>query len=157
MNGMVTIKGVDELVAMLKELPDKTAKKAIKPALREIAKEVRTKAKANVQRHKDTGLLLGSIRVTTMRDKPGYPIAVVVGVTKKSKFADKLAAQRKSLGKRFPNYPMMIERGYTRKGVHYPARPWLRPAMQSVEGHAPQIIARYMKAFMAELKAGRAA
>lgn len=153
-NSIVEIKGVDELVSMFKTMPDKLAKKALKPALREVGKEIQRQAKNNVARHRNTGLLIGSVRVTSLRDKPGYPIAVVIGVTKKSKFKEKLTAQRKKLGKKFPNYPLLIEHGFTRKGKHYPAQPWLRPALHAVQGRAPQIMRKFVTEFFAELKRG---
>jgi HK97 gp10 family phage protein len=144
----VTIEGLDEITAMFKGMSPKLEKKALKPGLREVAKALQREAKANLARHRDTGLLVRSVSVVSLRDKPGYPLAVIVGIPKKSKILDQLAATRKGYKPSWkPFYWRFLEYGYTRKGVHYPAQPWLRPALLSMQSKAPAILQRYVAEF----------
>jgi HK97 gp10 family phage protein len=152
----VVITGLDDLLKMLEGSTDKIKKKAIKPALRELAKQVATEAKRNLARHRRTGLLISGVKVVSLRDKPGYPVAVIVGIPKKSQIGD-LVKQRKGWKPSWKAfYWRYLEYGFTRKGVHYPAQPWLRPAMETVNRRAPQVVAQYVRAVLAESGRGAA-
>lgn len=153
----VQLQGLDGLLDALKALPAEIGAKGGGPARVALAKAtriIRDQAIANAPR--DTGLLQENIIMHRDR-KPhlaGAAEHYSVGVRRKSRrYANTKRNKGKGrVGKTYfvegsAYYWQFIEFGFTRNGVTYPPRPFLRPAFESRKEEA-------MDTIVTELRAG---
>lgn len=146
----LTIQGDMEIIRMLKLLPNEVRSKIGKNALKKSAKPLVSAVQSKLRRHRRTGALAGSITAVAMRDRFGWPIAVVIGArsgravvagSKRKGSAVKVSQSRKLLkadsGTRSvipSNYFHLLEYGHSRgrgKSIA-PAYPTIRPAFESL-------------------------
>ncbi len=120
------------VIAALDRLPDALRKSAETAVLRAGAVPIRKAAKANAAKSKDTGLLQKSISLS-VKGKPGNRSARV-GPAKGLR--QKVTRTDKRTGKKYEeiadpnNYSHLVEYGTS----HSPAKPFIRPAIDSAEG-----------------------
>lgn len=124
----VVFSGEKEIAKALNALNKKELRKFLTPAIRKGLKPVRDQAKANVP--KDTGLLEKSIRQYAGATRSGEPKGRVVAGTMVGFTADgKTVSSRskKAVRKTRAAHAHLVEFGT----VKMPARPFLRPALES--------------------------
>lgn len=124
-----TVKGLRELERKLRKLPDKLAGQALNFALRKAAKPVQDEAMRLVPRK--SGVLQRSIVIRKQRSSnPRNHAQMNVGVRKNAKSGGD------------PYYWRFVEFGFTKRdGSFYPARPFLRPALERTHREATRIFA----------------
>lgn len=142
-NQGIRLEGVRELSKALAELPPKTQKAALRKATKEAAELVTTAARSNIPQGVDAHYTYKGRLV-----QKGFASRNIKAVVKVSK--DLTTAWARIGVSREAFYAVnFVELGTSRQA----AQPWLRPALQSVEGQAIGIFAtRFKKAIEAEAR-----
>jgi len=128
----IEISGVRNILSALDRLPDALRKSAETAVLRAGAKPIEKAAKVNAGKTKDTGLLKKSI---------GLRVAKVKGVTSarvgpRKGMRQEVTRTDKRTGRKYKeiadpnNYSHLVEYGTS----HSPAKPFIRPAIDSAQG-----------------------
>ncbi len=120
--------GIKELEAKFRKLPLRLQKKILRPSLRAGGKSVQQAVKAAVP--KDTGRLRRGIQLKAMK-RSRSRMGVFVSTKGREFFG--IDADSKWY------YPAIIEYGYVRHGITYPARSYLR---STVERLRPTVLKR---------------
>jgi HK97 gp10 family phage protein len=130
----ITMLGDKELEKALAAIDEKMQKKLMQNALREGAKIIAEEAK--VRAPKRTGMLKRSIKVRALHQKKRGTLGVQVQT-----------GTRRELGiseQAYGYYPAALEYGWRmkRSGEHVPAKPYMRPALDTKRGQAFRVIGR---------------
>ena len=145
--------GVEDLVAVLSQLPPRLRERAIKPAVDKATRLVARAMKAG-QKRKRTGMLTASIG-TKVKAKLNRPVYGIAGPRRSSskpagspfrlgaKWRRKKDAKRPGQALVIPTrYAHLIEKGHAKGKGRSAARayPFMRPAVQSTRGAAAAIL-----------------
>lgn len=128
------ITGEKELLKFLKVLPEQLQRRVTRQALMASAKPIIKRAKANLSKHKRTGTLKKSVKAVSAGSKifggvgSGKEVTVLVGAIK----ANGVDFSRDGFYGRF------LENGTSKQ----PARPWMRPALDSGRAEQQKILAK---------------
>jgi HK97 gp10 family phage protein len=136
MTAKVFVEGIPELVATLNQLPVTIHKQALRKPIYRGAQLVRDKAKALVT--VKTGNLRKNIKVKGSRGTPTLQ-------------ATKVYVQYGSSG---APYAHLVEKGFMHiSGRHVPARPFMRPALETSVQEIIQIVSTELKASLTKFQA----
>lgn len=116
--------GMDEIKAVLKQLPDDLRRKVLQTAVGRAAGPLVAAAKANAQGSRRTGALVASLGAIVKKGKDGTPYAAVGPRTGRYKSGKKLKAQEDGKGAAQPSkYAHLVEFGH-----HTAAKSGVTPA-----------------------------
>ena len=133
--------GLQNMLAAFREAPESFQKKHGADAVKAAAKVLRDATRARAATGFKQGYSKGRIRKFTsqikLRYRPGKAeLAYIVGIGRNSKILDGV----KKSGKE-PFYWRFMEYGFTtRDGVHHPAQPFLRPAVDATRDQMMQVM-----------------
>lgn len=127
--------GIKDLDAKFRKLTPRLQKKILMPSLRAGGKTVKQAVKAAVP--KDTGLLRRSIQLKSIK-RSRSRIGMVVSTKGREFFGIDPAS------KWF--YPAIIEYGYVRNGVTYPAQPYIRGTAERLRSEVQRKIGADIRA-----------
>lgn len=143
----VTISGLDDLMATLKGSTERIQKKALREGLKEGGRIIRDAARRKVP--VDTGLLRRSLKMVTLRQRKGYPVAILVGYTASA--ATKLLEEGKKTGKK-PFYWIFQHFGWTdREGKRHQGTMFLTQALLENKGRIEEAVGSRIKKVIAEM------
>lgn len=147
----IDVKGLAAFQKQLRDLPDNLQKRALKPGLREIAKQTRdAERKAlKAQGVYKTGALHKALSVMTAPDRRTMPVMVLAGIGRRQ--VQKLSAAKiaKSPGAKQPYYWRFLEFGHKKRGGRgkVRARPYRAPAAIFARRVGPAILRQYLDEF----------
>lgn len=153
------LSGFKQLDNTIRRLPQEMQKKAYQAVMRAGAAPIRKKAKANLKASKDSGLLMKSIGIRSVVYQGGVPYAVIGARRSVSGTIKRHRKGKRRSGKGFrmeyavpANYAHLVEYGT----AHSPAKPFMRPAVDSAEGEVFNAMAngldKHLTRVLAKLK-----
>lgn len=137
----VRVKGMAEVQAMLRQLPQAVRGDALREAALEGAEVIRAQAEQNALRHKRTGTLAGDIHAEIAKESLGDRVVVHIGPGEKGWYGRLLETGHAIVrGGR-----LRSKRNPGQVVGHAPPYPWLRPALDARRREAAERVMRSLR------------
>ena len=133
MTGAMKITGARELQRALARLPEELSKSVERTVLREGAKPIHSSAKSRVA--VSSGLLKKSLGITVKKTRKGQ---LTARVGARSGFKKTVTRNGKTVNADPAKYSHLVEYGTS----HSPAKPFIRPAIDSASGQVMEAMAK---------------
>jgi len=135
----IHVDGVEETLKALAALGPALEQRVLRRAARNSSKVVLAAAQANLAPRTDTGALARGLRVRIQKTRKRYEgrIAYTVQTPTRKELAKLYPSRAQEMLESRWYFPAAIEYGATRRGVRYPATPFMRTAFQVNKSSAP--------------------
>lgn len=151
----IKIEGLEDMIRTLKDLPNELKTSGEKAALRAGGAPIRKAAKRFAKSSKDTGLLIRSIglNVRTVRGVTSVRVGPRRGFREEVERTNHRTGKKETMISDPSNYSHLVEYGTS----HSPAKPFLRPAVDSAKSEILPAMAKGLEKHLARAaqKGGR--